>query len=351
MRSFPSVISHTQFVQLSLINVNIFLFGIICFLLVSLPHHSIALQPLNEELTQSRLARRLGLNSRSIIKTFDDEIPVVICSDGEDGFRGLLALLLSFDKNSTPETLKRITFFIIVSKKNEHKFLERIQCYFGSQVSFRWHHIVFDESLITAPIVVRKVQSQRLKSKLNYARFYFHKILPETLKNIIYIDHDCLVVKDIADLYDNSKLNSRTLLEAVPRRKPAFDHYFVWSRNERMNQFSKMAPTFNAGVFTMNLEAWRTTDLLDQVHFWMEKNANRTFYNFGTNPLMLLVFYEKWGHLDQKWNVDGLGFKMVSHGLINNAHILHWSGPQKPWEKNGLHVELWQDYHKAECFP
>jgi len=284
----------------------------------------------------------------------DAEIPLVLCSDGSDGFQGLMALLLSISENVKDETLQRLQVYIVTEKYKEDEFEARFKCHFPDNIPFRYDVFIFDEEMIQAPITVKNEREQRLKSTLNFARFYYHKILPKKVKKMIHIDHDCIVMQDIADLFDRSRLNNENvLLEAVPREKPNYGSYFRFSKNEHVkNNFLREKPTFNAGVFTMNLEAWRNTNLTEQVEFWMKENAKEPFYEFGTNPLMLLVFYNKWKNLDAKWNVAGLAYRFVSKTIIMDASILHWSGIPKPWEAAGLgrYHKIWTKYHKSECF-
>ena len=86
-------------------------------------------------------------------------------------------------------------------------------------------------------------------------------------------------------------------------------------------------PSFNAGVFGLNLKKWRDKKLIDEVLYWMKANAEHKFWKLGTQPLMYVVCYNEWESVDHHWNFYGFGEPNCKRISTSDAYILHWSGP------------------------
>ncbi len=77
---------------------------------------------------------------------------------------------------------------------------------------------------------------------------------------------------------------------------------------------------------------------------------------------MMCMFYGKWFNLgkDVQCLNLGVGFDerdpkyinkwMGCKDVINGSHIMHWSGPGKPWLIDGKHKHLWTPYFVESCF-
>lgn len=179
------------------------------------------------------------------------------------------------------------------------------------------------------------------------------------------MDNDLIVRRDIGELYRNSNvggdgriLGIHTKVAAfVPRKNPRYDGYLELPRiqtvlNKRPGSkvtIDGKTLTFNAGVAVFDLEYWRKNNLEDEVHFCMRENSKQKLFNYGTNPLLLLVLYDKWGKIDSRWNVDGLPWRSIKRHEIDSAYIWHWSGFPKPWEPKGKYADLWKPYFKTTC--
>ena len=101
----------------------------------------------------------------------------------------------------------------------------------------------------------------------------------------------------------------------------------------------------------INLEAWRHYGTSKTIEQWIRVNEEAHIYSLGTQPPLLLTFpspsmYETF---DRSWNVDGLGWRLLSVYELQRARILHWTGPRKPWQKNGRYKELWHTYEVELC--
>ncbi len=103
---------------------------------------------------------------------------------------------------------------------------------------------------------------------------------------------------------------------------------------------------FNAGIYLINLDKWRTTDMTHKMEDIIKLNkTNKTkIYNLGTQPVINLLYYKKCQPMDDKWNVRGLGHQFPSKSKMDIAYILLWSGKGKPWLEDGLNRDYWLKY-------
>ena len=74
----------------------------------------------------------------------------------------------------------------------------------------------------------------------------------------------------------------------------------------------------------------------------MEKNSQKKLYRFNTQPVLNYFFINKVKDIDKRWNTKNLG--NGSNKDLENAFVLHWNGPRKPWKNNGLYKEYWDKY-------
>jgi hypothetical protein len=48
------------------------------------------------------------------------------------------------------------------------------------------------------------------------------------------------------------------------------------------------------------------------------------------------------------WDVKRLGIDPdISQKQLDEAYVLHWTGPRLPWQPNGLYKPRWSKYHVA----
>ena len=98
-------------------------------------------------------------------------------------------------------------------------------------------------------------------------------------------------------------------------------------------EFDPNHVTFNAGVYGVNFDLWRESHVHSEVSYWMNQvihtdththvcmnahththahtynlplqQAKTPLWQYGTQPIMLLVTYGRWSQLDSHWNVNG----------------------------------------------
>lgn len=67
--------------------------------------------------------------------------------------------------------------------------------------------------------------------------------------------------------------------------------------------------------------------MIDEVIYWMEENSITPLWFQGTQPILYLVAFRDWKTVDERWNVEGLGWTKIPVKVLSKAYILHWNGP------------------------
>ncbi|XP_006818804.2 glycosyltransferase 8 domain-containing protein 1-like [Saccoglossus kowalevskii] len=280
-----------------------------------------------------------------------DDIHIIISADN-DHFIGVATLINSI--LHTARLPSNIKFHIVVAGQPAESFKEYLQCC-GLQVTDKINVIELNDSWLSGRIhVFSSIKDVgNLASLANFARFYFDRIFP-SLQKALYIDADCVVQQPIEDLWNIAK-DAKTPLVAVSRDIVPYGHFF----DEKVlkvfferygKRFSESEPTFNAGVFVIDLLHYREKQLVDEAEFWMNQNAKKKLWKFGSQPVMLMMYHGQWTKLDSTWNVDSLGWKdTIGTEKLKTAGILHWNGAKKPWLHNGLYKAYWQRYQPSQC--
>ena len=158
--------------------------------------------------------------------------------------------------------------------------------------------VELDESWLEGQIHVysRVEDVGNLASMANFARFYFPRLFPQ-LTRAIYVDVDTVVVGEIREFWERLQMTEQLLL-AVPRwvrdtqridlrvklisyliparPSPSYGSMFTGKVKQLFQErygrsFADSDPTFNAGVYGVNLDLWRRKDVHLEVMFWMEQ--------------------------------------------------------------------------------
>ena len=86
-------------------------------------------------------------------------------------------------------------------------------------------------------------------------------------------------------------------------------------------------PSFNAGVYGVNLDMWRRENIYDEIVYWMKMNKKTKLWDLGTQPILFLIAYGNAKCVDSRWNVEGLGHMgRMNEMKLSNAYIHHWNG-------------------------
>ncbi|GAA0161023.1 hypothetical protein Leryth_013789 [Lithospermum erythrorhizon] len=243
--------------------------------------------------------------------------------------RGTMAAVFSILQHSTcPENVE----FHFLTIKHEPEVISII----NSTIPYlNFKVYCFDETRIQG--LISKSIRQALDQPLNYARIYLADILPSTVKRVIYLDSDLVMVDDIAKLWE---VDLEGKVVAAPEYCRAnFTIYFnkaFWADEELTKTFEGRKPCyFNTGVMVMDVEKWRQGNYTEKVKDWMVIQKIKRIYHLGSLPPFLLVLAGNIKAIDHRWNQHGLGGDNIE-GKCRSLHpgpisLLHWSGKGKPW--------------------
>uniref|UniRef100_A0ACD5UKU3 Uncharacterized protein n=1 Tax=Avena sativa TaxID=4498 RepID=A0ACD5UKU3_AVESA len=252
--------------------------------------------------------------------------------------RGTVAAVFSILRHTAcPED---VTFHFLASRRRD---ADAVRATFPYLDPRRLHVYRFDPSRVSARIS-RSVRSA-LDQPLNYARIYLADILPRSVRRVIYLDSDLVVVDDIQKLWSVDLAAGSHVVAAPEYCHTNFTKYFTdafWSDASLSATFQqgprrRRRPCyFNTGVMVMDVARWRQGGYSRRVEEWMAvQKEEKRIYSLGSLPPFLLVLAGEIMPVDHRWNQHGLGGDNVE-GRCRSLHpgpisLLHWSGKGKPW--------------------
>eukprot|EP00929_Paragymnodinium_shiwhaense_P013298 TRINITY_DN121163_c0_g1_i1.p1 TRINITY_DN121163_c0_g1~~TRINITY_DN121163_c0_g1_i1.p1 ORF type:complete len:761 (+),score=138.39 TRINITY_DN121163_c0_g1_i1:142-2424(+) len=194
----------------------------------------------------------------------------------------------------------------------------------------------------------------------NFVRFVLHDLLP-ALPRVVYLDVDVVVRGDLTELYDTAfaasspgssgdVIGSGATIAVVRRTHQPLRVYVDVLQPAMPGWVPGEAPSFNAGVMVIDLVRWRARGATALVAKWIASNREKSLWRGGSQPPLLLLFYDEVAPLEWVWNVDGLGHRLnYPKDVLRSTRILHWTGPLKPWRHHGVNRHLWEPYALEYC--
>jgi lipopolysaccharide biosynthesis glycosyltransferase len=157
-------------------------------------------------------------------------------------------------------------------------------------------------------------------SIVTYYRLFIASLFPE-YKKIVYIDCDLVVLGDISELY-HTEIGDN-IIAAVPDQNikdvPAFRRYIENAISVDSDKY------INAGVLVMNLEAFRSYEIEQQLIHLI------TTYNFDlVDPDQAYINYlcrDKIYYLPNGWNKIP-----APYPCEGKKNIVHYALYKKPWQ-------------------
>lgn len=214
---------------------------------------------------------------------------------------------------------------------------------FVAQLGFTLHVIKVDMTLWDAAPTFKQYPPEM------YFRLLCGAYLPATLKRVIYLDPDILVINPIKPLYD---------LPLATHMMAAASHMGLTGITQTINhvRLGTKQAYFNSGVMLMDLDKMRArihlTDILDVITKRGKELIlpDQDILNFLYGEEILPLPEEIWNY-DTRDNIvhfaKSLG-EVDMQWVIKNTVILHFCGRPKPWEKGGMnrYAVLYQHYEQ-----
>jgi len=172
---------------------------------------------------------------------------------------------------------------------------------------------------------------------MNFARFYLPEIF--NVNYGLYMDADMIVQTDITNILKEINMND-------------FQIYAVFNdtfENMEMNGYE--GPAFNAGIYFWNLKNFKNQKIIQKIeNLIIDHNKNKK-WKFGTQPILNTIYYKQGKSLDYRWNLLGLGdnskkkIYVPNQKKVDEAFVLHWNGPAKPWKTNSNYINIFKKYN------
>ena len=204
----------------------------------------------------------------------------------------------------------------------------------------KYHHkIIFYPVNISIPscFTTRKDGQYQHVTIASYYRLFLTEILPIDLHKILYLDVDLVVRHSLLEMY-NTNIND-CAIGVVPDRNDGNIHFY-----NRLRYLFKYG-YFNAGVLLINLDYWRTNNILIQSIDYATKYPDRI--TFHDQDILNCLLYDKKIRFHLKYNFStGLldcklpiswEYEAELEEAIKDPFILHFTRPEKPWHEECDH--------------
>ena len=177
--------------------------------------------------------------------------------------------------------------------------------------------------------------------KTMYFRLMAHKLLPETVDRVLYLDPDIIVIRPLDQLYQ-LPFRASTLCYAATHVKGTLEEL-----NCLRLSVPDGTPYINTGVLLLDLKALRAKDRTEEMlRFIEEKQAVFTLpdqdiftalYGQQTQLLDTMV-YNLSDRILTIYNANLINPRRGLHWVRENTVIIHYCGRNKPWKKPYLGV-------------
>jgi lipopolysaccharide biosynthesis glycosyltransferase len=169
-----------------------------------------------------------------------------------------------------------------------------------------------------------------------YYKLALPKLLPESVRKVIWLDSDVIVNRDLAELWD-LPMDGHPVLATQDAVVPLVSSRFGVA-GWRALGIPADAKYFNAGVMLVDLEAWRREGIVPRATAYLKSHRKDVF--FWDQEGLNAVLAGRWGELDSRWN------RSAGAATTGEAWIVHFTGDLKPWtcESGDLHCESYFRY-------
>jgi lipopolysaccharide biosynthesis glycosyltransferase len=244
----------------------------------------------------------------------------------------MLTSLLKNKKTSNP-----IYIYILYGDLSDVciKRLERAVGSFDATVTFLKVDVKLFEDFASS------MGAQKYISKEAYYRIIIPELLSEDISKALYLDCDMIVRTDISELW---KVNINHFdLAAVDESRVVSEV----DRQARMYRLSLPSKSyyFNSGLLLMNLKRWREKGISYELIQFIRSNPEKL--SLLDQDALNAVLHNRWLRLYDKWNYT------ISHILklpLEDAAILHFTGPDKPWNSESPFKNEYVKYLRASLW-
>lgn len=193
-----------------------------------------------------------------------------------------------------------------------------------------------------------------------YLRLAIPDLLDGREERVIYLDCDILVCQDLLKLWQQD-LEGKALAAVQDWFVTSLDHsHGIKCYAELGLQGGERY--FNSGVMLMDINQLKEINLYKKASQYLTKYA--TIAKFADQEALNAVLAGYWKCLDHGWNVTSeivdvpwigsciypQSLEIESEYLVQNAKIIHFTGPVKPWHPGSQHPRTgywWHTYKRS----
>ncbi|TAG07408.1 MAG: glycosyltransferase family 8 protein [Cytophagia bacterium] len=180
-------------------------------------------------------------------------------------------------------------------------------------------------------------------SLANYYRIIACKLLPQNIRQILYMDVDLLVLKNIKTLYSiNLESNLLGVISEVGKME----------EQKKILNIPNDKQYFNSGIMLINLKKWQDEKWTEKLINYINQNPDKLM--FWDQDALNAMCYGQCVYLDNKWNMQAGMFENNKNSKQNfqNTAIMHFTGSSKPWQYMNKHPYkyLYYQYLKKTIF-
>ncbi|MEO8193790.1 MAG: glycosyltransferase family 8 protein [Gemmatimonadales bacterium] len=164
-----------------------------------------------------------------------------------------------------------------------------------------------------------------------YDKMMVAQILPRTVKKVIWLDSDVLVLGDLTELWNSA--NGAHTMAARDSLVPSVASRFGIAAYRDLG-LPPDSQYFNAGMMVIDADLWRTDEVSRRALEYLRKYRGRVF--FWDQEALNAVLAGKWKPADARWNwsastdrVRGSTSLHLGPGVLPS--IIHFNGRIKPW--------------------
>lgn len=265
----------------------------------------------------------------------EDKMNILISINSKFVMPAIVMLTSLFENNKIP-----IDVYMLYSSLNKSDICKIEKCvkkYGNNLFSIYVERTLFNNAPINKHI-----------SQEAYYRLVAYKLLPINLERILYLDCDIIINKNFVKFY-NQSFNENYLIvceeKSISKKNLTIYKKLNLPKDKRY---------FNSGVLLYNLDLFKKKVDFDSILKYI--NINYFKIKWHDQDILNSLFYDKIKFDDYKiYNLQPLFVRYNKESIkfgYDNAAVIHFAGPIKPWEKNSDNIPFadlfWKYVNKTE---
>lgn len=174
-----------------------------------------------------------------------------------------------------------------------------------------------------------------------YYRLLAQFVLPESIERVLWLDSDIVILKDISDFYYQD-FNDKYMI-ACPDISCDSEKFV---NHKKKLGIADENTYINSGVLLLNLAELRRKTNLEDIVANCEMIKDKLL--LPDQDLINVLYQGKIKYENSvKYNYQVLGKLKIDKKEMEQIHILHYTGPRKPWTFRGIGqsaMPFWKEY-------